>query len=128
MAETGSHANAIQDDHRTIPIVPEDVASPDESRTYPNEPLKTSTAHNHAHHPKHPFGTDAVEGISPNKDMSNHQPVTAVSGPPAEHRSSTATMATMMSGAASLAGKSVACPGCKKLIDQASGGVVVAFG
>lgn len=127
MAESGSHANAIQD-HRTIPIVPEDVASPDEPRTYPDGPLKTSTAHNRAHHPHQLFGTDDAEATHANKDMLNHQPVTGASVPPAERRSSTATTATMMSGSASLAGKSVECPGCKKLIDQASGGVVVAFG
>ncbi|KAJ9114608.1 hypothetical protein QFC22_005481 [Naganishia vaughanmartiniae] len=42
--------------------------------------------------------------------------------------SSTATTATITSGAASMSGKSVECPGCKKVIDQSSGGVVVAFG
>lgn len=129
MAETVSLANAIQGDYRTVPTVPEDVASPDGSRTYPDGPLTSSTVHNRAEYPQHLFDTDISEEILANKNMSNqNQTAMGANNPAAERRSSTATTATMMSGAASLAGKSVECPGCNKMIDQASGGVVVAFG
>jgi hypothetical protein len=129
MAEIASRANAIQEEHRTVPTVPEDVASPDGSRTYPDGPLTSSTAHNRAEYPQHPSRIDAPQDAQPNKKMSNQSQTTmGANNQAAERRSSTATTATMMSGAASLAGKSVECPGCKKMIDQASGGVVVAFG
>jgi hypothetical protein len=129
MAEIASLANAIQEDYRTVPTVPEDVASPDGSRTYPDGPLTSSTAHNRAEYPQHPSRTDALQDLQANKKMSNQSQTTmGAHNQAAERRSSTATTATMMSGAASLAGKSVECPGCKKMIDQASGGVVVAVG
>lgn len=127
MAETVSHASTIQDDHRAVPTVPEDVASPDGIRSHPDGLLTSSTVHNRTDNPLRSPGMDGLQDT--NKSMSTqNETVMAGSSSTRERRGSTATTATMMSNATSLAGKSVECPGCKKLIDQASGGVVVAFG
>lgn len=129
MAETVSHTPTIQDNQRAVSTVPEDVTSPDGARSYPDGLLTSSTAHNRADHSTRSPGIEGPLDHHLNKNMSpTNEPIMAGNSSTTERRSSTATTATMMSGAASLAGKSVECPGCKKMIDQASGGVVVAFG
>lgn len=129
MAEPVSHASTSQDDYRAVPIVPEDVASPDGPRSYPDGLLTSSTAHNRTDNHTRSPGMDGPQDHSSNKNITTqNETVMASSSLARERRGSTATTATMMSNATSLAGKSVECPGCKKLIDQASGGVVVAFG
>lgn len=129
MTETVSRDSTIQDDQRAVPTVPEDVTSPDGSRIHPEGLLTSSTAHNRTDNPLRPVGTGGSQDQHTNKNMAaQNETAMAASGSMRERRGSTATTATMMSNATSLAGKSVECPGCKKIIDQASGGVVVAFG
>jgi hypothetical protein len=127
MAETVLHASIIQDHQRAFAAVPEDVTSPDGTRTRPEGLLTSSTAHNRSDNPLRSLEIEGQDQHT-HKNMSMPNEIVMAGSPTRERRGSTATTATMMSNATSLAGKSVECPGCKKIIDQASGGVVVAFG
>lgn len=132
MAETVVTPNTSADGHRNLPIVPEDVTSPDGTRPFNvgDGWLTPSTVPNRAdvtpHSQKMEESTNTLvaKGLpSPSfSAASENEP------PHTVRPSSTATTATITSGAASISGKSVECPGCKKVIDQSSGGVVVAFG